>query len=389
MKLNKNLTYSYSRKEILQVSFLFVFLFFVYTYLTFRAGSDMVIHAGFARKMLEGKMNYPGNFIWYVLVNILSVILSVFPSWLPPLSISIISLTFLMACATTYKFCWVYEHILERGADWKRFMIALSLIFVFAIPIPSIFVTHRWSLGNFPPNIWYNSTIILIFPFVIMLFVGSMKQIEQFSNRRNLWLLLLVFLNIFIKPSYFFVWVCVYPVFLFIKYRITTKFLKGLIPVMVGIVLLLIEYLYIYYLGDSSDKESSIVIRPFLSYYYFAPVSMFPWALLSSLLFPILHFSLNFKRLVKDKTFQFVYTGLLVAFIIGILVVEAGPRQTHGNFFWQIYICAWLCFYISLKDLLKMKKRGSQFVILMMVYLFHVLCGMGYLAKYMIFGQFR
>jgi hypothetical protein len=385
-----------STKEILQISFLFVFLFFVYASLTFLKVSDMSAHASFAIQMSEGTRNYAGNFILYGLINVFTFCFSPIFSFVMSLpAVSKLSLSFLLAMATTYKFHWVLKHVWECETEWKRFFVALSLIFVAAIPIPSVFITGNWYLGNFMPNVWHNSTTIFLFPFAVILFAMSIKQIEKFGNRRNFWLLLFVFLNIFIKPSYFFVWVCVYPFFLFVKYGLTSKFLKGLIPVIAGLVLLFIQYLYIYHFDKVIGDESSVVIKPFQVYTIFTPLYMVPWTLLFSLLFPILYFVLNFKRLYKNNVFLFVYTSLFVAIAIFMLFMETGIRASHGNFYWQIIICSWLCFYVSLSDWLANKKQKQleqngnfKAKFLISVYVIHAIVGVAYLGKYLLGNYF-
>ena len=383
-----------SKKEILQMSFLFIFLFLVYSYLAFFAKGDMSDHAFYARKMSEGIKSFQGNFIFYGLINILSSIFSVFSSISSLPAVSKISLTFFLAAATAYKFRWTYTNLPKNDAEWKHFLMALSLIFVFAIPVSGIFGSGLWQLGNFAPTVWHNSTTIFLFPFAIALFAVSIKQIEIFCNRRNWWILLLVFLNIFIKPSYFFVWVCVYPLFLLIKYGLTANFFKGLIPVLLGVVFLFAQYFWIYFISDyAKSSESSVIIKPFAEYSYYTPAFMIPWALLFSLLFPVLYLILNFKRLCKERVFLFVYAGLFVAVCIYMLLFESGSREGHGNFYWQTVICAWLCFYVSLADLLKNKRQLMQnenlkTKLLLTIYVLHVIAGVAYLGRYIFTGIF-
>jgi hypothetical protein len=394
MKIFKN---NYSRKAVWQISGLFVFFFFLFMYIAFRLSSDLPIHARFAREISEGVRNYPGNFILYGLMNILSFCLSKI-LFFAKIHYRSIGLCLLLAMAVTYKFRWACKHLQVCSADWKRFLMALSLLLVVAIPIPSIFITKYWYLGNFTPNIWHNSTTIFLFPFAIVLFSMSIKQLEIFDNRRNLWMLLLIFLNVFIKPSYFFVWVCIYPIFLLAEYRFTSKFFKGMFPVIAGVVFLVICYIWIYYFNNIVAENSSVIIKPFWGYGYFAPLSMLPWALLFSLLFPIVYLALNFKRLYKNKVFLFVYASLVVAIVIFLLFLETGIRMGNGNFYWQIVICTWLCFFISISDWLKHKKELMQtnnlkkkivFVYFpAVIYAIHVIVGILYLVRYAHIGHY-
>jgi len=380
-----------------QVFLIFICLFFIYIFIIIHTSdnsNDMKGHAFFAKEMSEGKILYAGNFILYGLINIFSFCLSsIFSLFISSNAIYKLSLCILLAMATTYKFCLIYNHI-ECGVKKKCFIAALSLLFVAAIPIPSLFTTGYWYLGNYMPNVWHNSTTILLFPFAIILFDISIKQIEEYSRRRNIYILIFIFLNIFIKPSYFFVWVCIYPLFVICRYGLTKKFLSYMIPVIVGIVLLFIQYYYIYFITDDS---SGVIIKPFKVYANFASLKMMPFNFLFSLLYPILYFVLNFKRLCKNTVFLFAQSGLFVSIVIFMLFSETGRRESHGNFGWQIIICTWLCFYITLSDWLKMKKihryhyhHRSQIIlkISLVLYIFHVIFGILYLLRYMIKGTY-
>jgi len=389
----KSLKNNYSITELLQTSALFVFFFSIFYYITlFLSNSDMPEHIYFAEAMSKGAMNYAGNFILYGLMNILSFCLSsIF--FLVKVDYRAVGLCLLLATAVTYKFRWTYKHLPEYTTPWNKFLLALSLIFVVAIPIPSFFITNYWYIGNFTPNVWHNSTIIFLFPFAIILFLTSIKQIEEFSNRRNLWLILLVFLNVFIKPSYFFVWVIIYPFFLLIEYRLTSRFFKGLIPVAAGIVFLAIAYIWIYYFNNDVGEASSVIINPFKGYLIYSPLSLLPCALIFSLLFPVSYFAFNLKRLYQNKVFLFAYTALFIAIVIFLLFLEDGRRMWHLNFYWQIIICTWLCFYITLNDWLENKKQLMQsknnrkkivtLYVPMAIYAVHVIIGIAYLGRYL------
>jgi hypothetical protein len=358
MRFIKILKNNCSKGDILLVSSFIIILFALFAYMAFFLCSDFSAHTDFAQEMAEGKRNYPGNFILYGLINFLYPCFKKIFFFVQPFYRSF-TLCFILAVAVTYKFRWTYKHLPECTIKWKRFLLALSFLFIVAIPIPSAFITQNWYLGNFTPNVWHNSTTILLFPFAIALFAMSIKQLEEYSNSRNLWLLLLVFLNIFIKPSYFFVWICVYPLFLLIEYGFTSKFFKGLLPVIMGVILLFMQYVYIYYY-NTSGEEAAVILKPFQGYRCFAPLSLLPWALLSSFLFPIVYIALFFKRLYRNKIFLFVYASLLVAIAIFLLFVETGGRSGHGNFLWQVVICAWLCFFVTFSDWLKNKKELMQ-----------------------------
>lgn len=357
--------------------------------------NDIHDHAAFARQMALGQRPYSGNFLVYLMVNVLS-----FFSNNAVLSEAVLCL--MIAGATTYRFYLasqkinqlVYSDGLSKKAEISTLFWALSLIFVFAIPIPGYFTDDCFMyLGSFVPNVWHNSTILILFPFALLLFDLSYKQLQSFDKQRNLFILILVSLNLFIKPSFFFVFICVYPLLLLFTYKFKKEFWYSILPLAVGCCLLVLEYWIIYKVGIPTDKEaSSVIFMPFYKNPEFGDELMqIPIALFFSILFPLLYSIFNISRLWKSTLFWYCLLSFVVSVLIFFFISESGPRASHGNFYWQIVICTWICFFGALVSLLKdFKTRGKTGInnLLATVYLIHVVIGVIYFVRLLVTGGY-
>jgi hypothetical protein len=356
--------------------------------------NDMHDHAAFARQMCRGEIPYTGNFMVYLLVNVFSFFTAKVTS-------TEISLCFLLAFAGTYRYYLTQKKISEvvgNGnniilSDWLMPILAVSMLFIFAIPIPSYFAGDYYMyIGNYVPNVWHNSTILFLFPFAMLLFDVSYKQIQFYNAKRN-WLILgLILLNLFIKPSYFFVFLCVYPLFLLFSYHFKKEFWISLLPLIVGFFILILQYWIIYKIGSSKAKEaSSVVFLPFYKNPEFENLASIPVAMFFSLSFPVLYSLFNFRKVIHNQLFWYILLSFVVSVLIFYFISESGPRASHGNFYWQIVITSWLAFFITLLALLSdMKLEGKTFKNKLLLFSFsaHVLMGVVYFIRILVTGGY-
>jgi len=363
--------------------------------------NDIHDHAAFARQMCTGEIPYTGNFLVYLLVN-------VFSFFTANVTFTEVSLCLLLAFAGTYRYQLSFNKINQvlksdiptnqpvnqSTIQLYSHLLALSLLFVFVIPIPSYFLGDYFMyIGNYAPNVWHNSTILFLFPFALILFELSYKQLQSFDAKRNWWILGLVVLNLFIKPSFFLVFICAYPVMLLIQFGLRKQFWLGIIPLAVGMALLIIQYIVIYKIsGPAANDSSSVVFLPF----YKNPelnqdMINIPFALIFSLFFPLIYVVLNIKRLYNNRLFLYTLLTFVFSILIFFLISETGRRASHGNYYWQIVITTWLCFFVALLSLLKdFKNQGSTIKnkFLLSVFGIHVLMGVIYFVRILVTGSY-
>ena len=355
--------------------------------------NDMHDHAAFARKMCTGEIPYTGNFLVYLLVNIFSF----FTAKVTPTELSLCGL---LALAGVYRFSLTQHKITEvvkeinfQSSRWFTVLLSISMLFVFAIPIPGYLSDdHFFYIGNYVPNVWHNSTILFLFPFALLLFEQSFKQLEKYTFKRNIGIFFLIVLNLVIKPSYFFVFICVYPVLLLFKYKFKKEVWLSIIPLIVGFCFMILEYWIIYKTGTPANKEaSSVIFLPFYRNPEFAELSWIPVTMAFSLLFPLLYSIINLPKMLKSTLFWYTFLSFVVSVLIFLFISESGPRASHGNFYWQIVICAWLCFFVALLSLVKdFYRSGKSFknILLASVFSIHVIVGILYFVHILITGSY-
>lgn len=380
-------------KLVLPVLFLFLFSAYYCILKVIPADyNDMHDHAAFARQMCTGEIPYTGNFLVYLLVNVFSF----FTAEVTPTEIS---LCFLLAFAGTYRYFLSQKKLTEvignnqSSNRWLTVVLAISMLFVFAIPIPGYFTDDSFMyIGTYVPNVWHNSTILFLFPFALLLFELSYRQLQVYDGKRNAWILVLIVLNLFIKPSYFFVFICVYPLLLLFNYKFKKEFWMSIIPLIVGFFFLMVEYWIIYKTAKPINKEaSSVIFLPFYRNPEFGDLYLIPVSLFFSLLFPVLYSVFNIQKVVKNQLFWYTILSFVVSVLIFFFISESGPRASHGNFYWQIVICTWISFFSALLALLKdIKLEGKTIknVLLLSAFFIHVLVGLVYFLRLLITGYY-
>ncbi len=110
-----------------------------------------------------------------------------------------------LSLITLYKYQIVKKIIVSElnTSDYKiASIISAVLLFVFALPSVLIF-NNLYYLGSFSPNIWHNSTTIFVIPFVILLYRESCQQLLPFNSKRLWIIVLLILINVCIKPSFY------------------------------------------------------------------------------------------------------------------------------------------------------------------------------------------
>ena len=350
---------------------LFLFLFAVFYGLLKVIPSDyndLHDHAAFARDMCTGKIPYTGNFLLYLLVNIFSFFTA-------GVKATELALCGLLAFAGMYRYylslskmnevLFADSQINNSTNQLYLSLLALSLLFVFVIPIPGYLTDDRYMyIGSYTPNVWHNSTILFLFPFAIILFELSYKQLQTYDAKRNALIFLLIALNLVIKPSFFFVFICVYPLMLLYKYKFRQEFWLSILPVFLGGVLLIGQFIIIYKINSQVVKDtSSVVFLPFWKNPELKEDMInIPISMLFSLLFPLLYTILNFRKLIQNQLFNYTFLSFVVSVLIFFFISESGPRASHGNFYWQIVITTWLCFFVSLLALMKDFKTEGRSV---------------------------
>ncbi|KIX20499.1 hypothetical protein SY27_11315 [Flavobacterium sp. 316] len=332
-------------------------LVLIYSYLTLNTNSDIPAHAQFIKDYTYGIKAFPVNFLYYLVVYILSffsnktsalLLVSIYVlSFISFFKYNLIKQIFIKECEKHYKKAFIISSV-------------FAALLIFAFSLPSILVLKGYYyLLSFPPNVWHNSTTIFVTPFAFLLFWLSYKQLDEYKKSRIYFITLLIIINVFIKPSFLFTYLLVYPFFLLYKYKFTKLFWVNIMPLIISSILIVIEFYFIFINSDPSVEKSSVTIDFFHFLNVWAkPEGWFDYILIifstiiSSFLFPIV-FLLKNKKELKTTMIKFALSCLVVGIIISNVFTETGPRESDGNFLWQNYICSFILFFSCTFYLLK------------------------------------
>ena len=286
------------------------------------------------------------------------------------ISVAIVLLS--LAILFKYIIAHYYSFRLIHSNNNDELMVKIgALISVFVYPLIIYPVIPRvMSTGI---NVWHNGTTIFLMPFALLLFFESYKFLQGTTQSKTIWILiLLVFLNIAAKPSFFFVFCVVFPLFSFYEYRFKKQFFISLIPVIFGLLLIGSQYLFYYtYIPAKTGQQSTVEIKLLYYFYDLENIFYFIVRFISNYAFPLLFLVLYFNKIKFNKLLHYILSLLFVALMIKYSIYETGPRAGHGNFGWQVAVTGYIWFLISLqlfiRELLNKHNMQKKDYVLMFV----------------------
>ena len=370
----------------------------IFSYIMFviRYNADLIMHADGALDKLEKHALFSNNFLMHFMANLLTLFSGSFVALQGALVV-------LISLSNTAKYALVRNAFEAFGTRKEARLASGALLFVYIIPVLyflkvfGIFLnTNTMYLGYSVPNIWHNSTILCMMPFAIVAYLLSVKQLnEGYEKKRNGLISLFVVIGALIKPSFFFVYAVAYPILAWSKYRFRKEFFYSLIPVLLGGLCVVYEFVSLYDPSQAVEvSDNSGVVVDVLALFTLEFWKSRLLKLTISLAFPFL-FVLGYRKtVVKEREFWLVFIMLVVAFGISWCCHETGPRASHGNFDWQVICSMWFVYFYMLKTILTsdvvmatdtgkctLNNRGKAFVSL---YGVHVLMGLYYLLRFLI-----
>ena len=329
----------------------------IYYYFTFIIDSDIPDHIKTLTAYLEGSAPIRANFLYYFTVYLFSFFSSnsLVLCWV---SVGV------LAFATFFKYVLVKKIIISELSIYNANLILvsslLSFSLLFSFSLPSILLFKGLlSTYSFTHNVWHNSTAIFVMPFVILLFWTSLKQFKEFQVKRLVFITALIVVTVLVKPSFVFVFIVAYPIFLLKKYRFSRLFWINLIPIILAFLMIVVEYYFIYVTSKGDDKSSigidlfHIINTRYAHGNWVYILAVFISTIISGFLFPIVLLFRN-RALFKVEMIQFAILCVVIGVIIGSTLYETGVRSLHGNLGWQNMMCSFLLFLVCIVQLLKL-----------------------------------
>lgn len=339
-------------------------LFIFILLLLLKVPTDIPVHAISVSRIATKEVSVPANFIYYLIVYILAF------GQFNNITFLYLSSAFVLSIAVTSKYL-VTRHILEtfhylqikhsenhifvyeRDKFWKicnqvASLYSITLLFCFSLPLSLLLrINNKFYIGNITPNVWHNSTTILLVPVALVTFWISYLRINSLQKKKNstlITLTILIIVGLLIKPSYFFVFLISYPIMIMFNPSLRQNFLLEILPVLAGLGLLILQYILIYYYqsGNISQGESSVTINLFLVWSHLSDNIFL--SIMGSLVFPTICLILFFRQSIKSLIIRYATLQYVISILIFITFSEAGPRQYDGNFFWQCTISSYILF---------------------------------------------
>jgi hypothetical protein len=357
--------------------------YFFFHHFLMKIGGDIGPHAYQILYAGAGTQPLPPNFIYYLLVWSLTLFSK---------DIEIIKKVsvFVLALSVGFKYRVTQYIILDYCQRLKNLQItpkliriiallSLFLLIVFTIPDAWYFASRQSSfyIGRLVPNVWHNSTVIFLFPFALLLF-WEQYCILAYDKTINLKkLILLVVVNILIKPSFFFIYAMTVPFFILYKFKSDKNIIKNFIPLIAGLVLIGIQTYLLFFLhyGIKIETKNALEITtPFASWKMFMPTEHILNGLLNTFALPLAFLILFFNKIIKKPYLILMVIGYFVsALLLFAFVSEAGERAIHGNFIWQCILASYLVFLAVILESIRFYSENPGKNLLKFIILFILL----------------
>lgn len=375
----------------LSLSFVIAFLIFMQI-IRLDIRTDIQIHSGILVGFIQ-KNSFPIPPLYYFCIYILSGFRL---GWYFTNEAAVVILTF----SVTLKFYFshqTFNHFSKKHTQNSFFYALTAFLLLFTMPVFYDVIRKYMYLGRLAPNVWHNSTTIFVMPFVILLFVQSLKFIEHKGISKKAFFLMCFagLINLLTKPSFLFVFIPIFPLVVFFKNGFfSKKFFLALSLASVLFLGIILEY-YIIYILDLlnviyENDNSGIAIKPFKFWKIYSNNILLD--IFVSLVFPLTYIILFFKEFKTNFPLQYAIYLLLFAVFLGIIFIEKGAKASHGNFFWQVVMTTYLLFLVSavfaLEKVMLLGYKHQKSILLILTFGLHLGSGFLYLFKIFYTGSY-
>lgn len=297
-------------------------------------------------------------------------------------SSSIVMLAFFVALK--YYFTGRYlMSALNSNSDFKIYLFLLVAV-TFATPALYFNIYEPMYLGKISPNVFHNSTTIMVMPFSLLLWWSLLRFFEGKPSSIYLMILLCI-ISILIKPSY--VMAFIPMIFLIFGYGLWSNnehYIRLWRLVFLASLCVLLLYFWIFV---TRSKGNSVEFN-FMGFYNHYSKNLVKDFFLS-LLFPLVVFSMYCKSLLINRRVVISLCIFIFGLIIAVSLEEVGGRSMHGNFTWGAIISLYILFMELSYFLLSVQDKNSlKFKICLIALSFHLLSGLLYVFKFIFLGSY-
>jgi hypothetical protein len=273
-------------------------------------------------------------------------------------------------------------------------LLALALLsFAFSLPANTMY------LGQLPPNVFHNSTVVFLMPLALLLFWFSAQFLRRPDNRTILWVAVLGAINVAAKPSFVFPLLVVFPLAALTRFRLRPALWKAVGACVLITAALVTQYIYIYesgateriyrYSAYGGEATSHVTIDVLRVWSHFS--ENIPLSLLASFAFPLVALAVYRRRLWDYDLVRYAAALTAVSIVIFALLKETGVREFQANFAWQAMISNYMLFLtvlVRLWSLGTFQRWSARSATVAGTFAAHVAAGIAFLTYYFVNGSY-
>lgn len=282
----------------------------------------------------------------------------------------------------------VLEHFIEEKNEFLLSIYAFLLNFVIAIYIPFIF--KNWVVGVQEPTEWHNSTYICMKPLgelaVLLYFYIEKNYLQKIDIGSYILFCAVLILANMVKPNFIIAFAPTMLVFLIIDFFKNIKNKKAIQNIIIFGCAVLISLPILFYqqsilYNEESNNRIQLGFMTVLRFYNKTPII----SLIQSAAFPLFVLITNFKTIIKNRNYCFVFVLNVIALTQYIFLEEAGKRAIDGNFTWGYSFSLMIAFISSVALITNSKKTENHkkvyYVVGYTLLALHILSGLVHFGR--------
>lgn len=303
--------------------------------------SDIPLHARLAPRMVAqgGWISYS---LWYPLLFVAAGGSS------NPFALQAAAVVFLTLATVART---VVAYVIAARATGRRWVgIAGALVVLLAMPLINPLNPTDIYLGQISPNVWHNSTNILVAPFALAAFAAAVSLLRSPTVRTASVFGVLGLLVVLMKPNYMLALLPMLGVMLLWSLhvgRIAWPRRVGLIALsfLPATLMLVVQYGLVF---RASVRDTSMTIAPLAVWKQFS--DNIPLSILLSVAGPLVALLVLPRIARKSHDLVLAWGALAIAVLQMSVLAEAAPGgaiDLDGNFFWGSYTAMLVVFLVS------------------------------------------
>jgi hypothetical protein len=331
-----------------------------FRFLAFQVNSDFHHHAGFIAGFVERGVP-PLDFIYYGTVALLSGLSTDMDTLLrTTMVVMTVALLAKLLVTTVCLGRWLEVDPVADRQEWDQLAgVAFGILLLFCLPLRSM----NWYLGQFPPNVWHNSTTMATMPFAVLLFFHASGYLETGRSRSLLPTTVYCALGLMTKPSVFFSFAPMFPLFALARFGWGKRFLQACIPVAFSGVLMLAYIGLVFftplYEHGAGGWQAEIGLG-WLDVWRMHSSNV-PLSIVNSVALPLLFLVCYPRECAGDLKIRFSAAMLAFGVLLFAVVQERGPWAISGNMSWQNIMYNYLLHCSVVVAFMRIKQRQPRF----------------------------